>query len=70
MKKIYYIGFVQDKDILIVQAREDVDLLSPEIIHYFGHREITKKELKTQKSDILTLANSMYKNRFKRVKID
>lgn len=56
--KTYHIGFLKRRKTLVVQARENADLLSCEIWRYMGQRETTKETLKKNRAGILTLAQS------------
>ncbi len=68
--KIYHIGFLKRGKTLIVQARENVDLLSCEIWQYMGERVTTKKQLYEQRAGILNLVQHNGFTDCKRVVID
>jgi hypothetical protein len=72
MEKTYFIGLINDKcnKIFILQLRKSVDFLSCGISHYFGERINTKKNIKANKSILLTEFNKMFKTDYKRLIID
>jgi hypothetical protein len=49
----YYIGTLKRKNTLVIQARRYLDNLSCELYDYWGERQITKKELRSRRYQIL-----------------
>jgi len=72
--RTYHIGFLAPKgtkgDTLVIQAREDIDCLSPRLWQYLGKRETTKRALYAARHDILTLVNNQCGTSFTRVRVD
>ena len=72
--RTYHIGFLAPEgkkgDTLVIQAREDIDCLSPSLWLYMGRRETTKRELYASRYDILALVNNQCGTSFTRVRVD
>ena len=81
-KRIYHVAFLKGsgktawggnrhrKDTVILQAREDMDCLSCEMWKYFGKTELSKKEMRGRKSEILDAVNLVFKTNFTRLIVD
>lgn len=81
--KTYHIGLIKgsgkcfplhrngySKDTVIIQARENIDLLSCQLWQYYGERETTKARLVGLKNEILKAINKEYNTSFKFCVID
>ena len=55
---------------VILQARQNKDLLSPQTWQYLGHREVTKRELIQRKNELLDHINHTYNTDFTKIIID
>jgi len=72
--KTYHVGFLAPEgiegDTLVIQARESIDCLSPDLWLYMGKRETTKAELYGSRFDILALVNRERGTSFTHVSVD
>ena len=68
--KVPFMGNGHRKSTVIVQARKDVDCLSPQLWKYMGERNITKVQLKRDKSRLLKAINESYGTDFDTIIID
>jgi len=58
------------KTTVVLQARRDVDYMSPDLWMYIGRREVTKAHLERNKVAILTWVNGYYGREFTHLVID
>lgn len=55
---------------VVLQARRNIDYLSPDLWQYLGERETTKAQLKTNAQHILTWINGAYNTDYAHIVID
>ena len=55
---------------LIIEARKCIDYLDCELWEYMGEREITKKQLRENRFDIMRIVNRDYGTNFTKVEVD
>lgn len=52
---MYHIGFSKRGKTMVIEARRCIDFLSCELYDYMGQREITKKQLRANRYQVLDL---------------
>ena len=70
----YHVGLLQQGSTAVYQYRTDKDCLSPELLHYYGEREVSRESVlyraETERDSILRMLNDEYGNRFADLRID
>ena len=67
--KQYHVGFLRQGDTLVVQMRENLDCLSPELWRYFGLREITKAAVYANRKKLLDAVNQEEQTAFTHIQV-
>ena len=71
--KTYHVGFLKDYQNpkrLIIQCRENIDLLSCELWKYLGQRMVTKAQYKRDAAFLLKHINEDFGTTFEKLYVD